>query len=110
MLPRTSLEAFASRACSSAVYQAVLTAASCTTSSRLRPGVRRLEEPFGRPTFSGDSLVLRVFRKSARALRRFSSIIPRHRPSSLDLVPGIVRQPPLVASRATSDIGCIPAT
>jgi len=50
--PSTCSDALMSRPCSSQVYQVTPTPASCATSSRRRPGVRR-RPAIGSPTCSG---------------------------------------------------------
>jgi hypothetical protein len=71
------------------VYQATLTPASCATSSRRRPGVRRRPPPLGKPASCGDSRSRRLRRNSASAARRRvldpGSLGPR---MSAGLVPG----------------------
>src|SRR5579859_635339 len=69
----TSSDARTSRPCSSHVYQVVPTPASCATSSRRRPGVRRRPLPRS-PTSSGLMLARLVRRKSASSARRRSPL------------------------------------
>src|SRR6266700_1177051 len=68
MLSRTCAEGCTSRHCSSQTYQEVPILASCATSSRRNPGVRR-RMPGGNPTSLGERRARRWRKKSARAWR-----------------------------------------
>src|SRR5579875_469582 len=74
MLWSTWLEGWRARPCSNRLYQETPTCASCATSSRRNPGVRRLP-PRTNPTCSGERRIRRVRRKSARSCLRCSSLI-----------------------------------
>src|SRR5262249_26055194 len=65
----TCVLALMRRPCSSQVYQVTPTPASCATSSRRRPGVRR-RGPGGRPTSSGVTRSRLDRRKLASSVRR----------------------------------------
>jgi hypothetical protein len=55
--------------CSSRVYQLPLIPASCASSSRRSPGVRRRLTPWGSPTFSGRSAARRARRNAPSSWR-----------------------------------------
>src|SRR5258708_3982993 len=71
-LSSTCREGCTSRPCSNQTYQEVPILASCATSSRRSPGVRR-RIPGGNPTSVGARLARRLRKKSARA--RFRSLL-----------------------------------
>ena len=72
MASATWPDTWMSRACSSHVYQVTPTPASCATSSRRRPGVRRRRAEI-RPTLSGVIRSRRLRTNAASSLRRTSS-------------------------------------
>ena len=74
----TAREGCTGRACSSEVYQAVLTPARSATSSRRSPGVR-LRRRAGSPTCSGCRRERLLRRNAASSARRGSCVIGLHR-------------------------------
>src|SRR5579859_3823444 len=75
-LSSTWAEGCTLRPCSSQTYQEVPILASCATSSRRSPGVRR-RKPGGSPTLAGERFARRLRKKSARASRRSFFCISR---------------------------------
>ena len=78
--------------CSSHVYQVTPTPASCASSSRRSPGVRR-RKPGGRPTSAGLILARRDRRNAASSARDVVTVtpailVPHRRGCQVVLIPG----------------------